>query len=251
MKYLSILVFIWHYIKAILGKLTGYIVTPLVFPHRDWIRNYTWNYILVNKLPLKRSTVKSEDEEKYYTKNGYILKRKTSKFIGKLVMFFWRYLDDDSSLTSCSSMFVKPENVKGLVHIGSYFDLGDKARENKISIWTNWQNFKDFYYWMVIRNGYYNYNYYDEDSITNRCGTFDLPEDKRIHKNGPNKEEFSIHHFFQDSNGKWFFRTAMCKHYKGFAYGYEIGWYRTWDGGVNAKIRLEFKKPLEKVVTKG
>lgn len=251
MKYISILVFIWHYVKAILGKLTGYIVTPLVFPHRDWIRNYVWNYILVNKLPLKRSTVKSEDEEKYYTKNGYILKRKTNKFIGKLVMFFWRYLDDDSSLTSCSSMFVKPENVKGLVHIGSYFDLGDKARENKISIWTNWQNFKDFYYWMVIRNGYYNYNYYDEDNITNSCGTFDLPEDKRIHKNGPNKEEFSIHYFFQDSNGKWFFRTAMCKHYKGFAYGYEIGWYRTWDGGVNAKIRLEFKKPLEKVVTKG
>ena len=251
MKYLSILVFIWHYIKAILGKLTGYIVTPLVFPHRDWIRNYVWNYILVNKLPLKRSTVKSEDNEKYYTKSGYILKRKTNKFIGKLVMFFWRYLDDDSSLTSCSSMFVKPENVKGLVHIGSYFDLGDKARENKISIWTNWQNFKDFYYWMVIRNGFYNYNYYDEDSITNACGTFDLPVDKRMHKNGPNKEEFSIHYFFQDSNGKWFFRTAMCKHYKGFAYGYEIGWYRTWDGGVNAKIRLEFKKPLEKVVTKG
>ena len=39
----------------------------------------------------------------------------------------------------------------------------------------------------------------------------------------------------------------MYKHYKGFAYGYEIGWYRTSSGGVNAKIRLEFKKPLEKV----
>lgn len=247
MKYLNILVFIWHYIKAILGKLTGYAVTPLVFPHRDWIRSYTWNYILVNKLPLKRSTVHSEDNEKYYTKSGYILKRKTNKVVGTITMLFWRYLDDDSSLTSCSRMFVKPENVKGLVHIGSYFDLGDKARENKISIWTNWQNFKDFYYWMVIRNGYYNYNYYDEDSITNSCGTFDLPDDKRIHKKGPNKEEFSIHHFFQDSNGKWFFRTAMCKHYKGFAYGYEIGWYRTSPSGVNAKIRLDINKPLEKV----
>lgn len=246
MKYMCILVFIWHYIKAITGKLLGYILTPLIFPHRDWIRNYTYNYMLTNTMPLKRSVIHSEDSEKYYTKNGYILKRKTNKFIGILVMWLWRYLDDDSNLTSCSIMFVKPENVKGLVHIGSYFDLGDRAKENKISIWTNWQNFKDFYYWMVIRNGFYNYNYYDEDSITNKCGTFNLPEDKRMHKKGPNEEEFSIHYFFQDSNGKWFFRTAMCKHYKGYAYGYEIGWYRTSSGTVNAKIRLEIKKPIKK-----
>jgi hypothetical protein len=247
MKYLSILRFINHYLKAVGGKLLGFILTPLIFPHRDWIRNYNYNYMQINKLPLKRSTIHSEDDEKYYAKNGWIVKRKTNLVLGKIVMFLWRFLDDDSNLTSCSTMFVKPENVKGLVHIGSYFDIGDKQRENKISIWTNWQNFKDFYYWMVIRNGFYNYNYYDEDSIMNECGAFDLPEDKRMHKKGPNKEEFSIHHFFQDENGKWFFRTAMCKHYKGFAYGYEIGWYRTSSGGVNAKIRLEWKKPIEKI----
>jgi len=247
MKYLSILRFIVHYLKSGSGKLLGFILTPLIFPHRDWIRNYNYNYMLINKLPLKRYMIHSEDDEKYYTKNGYIVKRKTNLVLGKIVMFLWRFLDDDSNLTSCSTMFVKPENVKGLVNVGSYFDIGDRARDNKISIWTNWQNFKDFYYWMVIRNGFYNYNYYDEDSIMNECGTFDLPEDKRMHKNGANKEEFSIHYFFQDSNGKWFFRTAMCKHYKGFAYGYEIGWYRTWDGSVNAKIRLEYKKPIEKV----
>ena len=246
MKYLSILRFIVHYLKSGSGKLLGFIMTPLVFPHRDWIRNYNYNYMIFNKLLLKRSTIHSEDDEKYYTKNGWIVKRKTNLVLGKMVMFLWRFLDDDSNLTSCSSMFVIPENVKGLVHKGSYFDLGDRARENNISIWTNWQNFKDFYYWMVIRNGFYNYNYYDEDSIMNECGTFDLPKDKRMHKNGPNDEEFSIHYFFQDSNSKWFFRTAMCKHYKGFAYGYEIGWYRT-SSGVNAKIRLELKKPIEKV----
>jgi hypothetical protein len=246
MKYLCILRFIVHYLKAIVGKLSGYILTPIIYPHRDWIRNYNYNYMVVNKLPLKRSTIYKEDGEKYYTKSGWIFKRKTNKLTGKVVMRLWRYLDDDSNLTSCSSMFVKPENVKGLVHIGSYFDIGDKARDNRISIWTNWQNFKDFYYWMVIRNGYYNYNYYDEDSITNSCSGFNLPEDKRMHKRGPNEEEFSIHYFFQDTNGKWFFRTAMCKHYKGFAYGYEIGWYRTSSGTVNAKIRLEIKKPIKK-----
>ena len=247
MKYLSILRFIVHYLKSGSGKLLGFILIPLIFPHRDWIRNYNYNYMLTNKLPLKRITIHSEDDEKYYTKNGYIVKRKTNLVLGKIVMFLWRFLDDDSNLTSCSTMFVKPENVKGLVYVGSYFDIGDRARENKISIWTNWQNFKDFYYWMVIRNGFYNYNYYDEDSIMNECGTFDLPEDKRMHKNGPNPEEFSIHYFFKDSNDKWFFRTAMCKHFRGFAYGYEIGWYRTWGGSVNAKIRVEYKKPIEKV----
>ena len=34
-KYMSILRFIIHYLKAILCKLTGYVVTPLVFQHRD------------------------------------------------------------------------------------------------------------------------------------------------------------------------------------------------------------------------
>lgn len=245
MKYLCVFRFVFHYIKAICGKLTGYMITPLVFPHRDFIRNYTYNFIMTNKLPLKRNTIHSEDEEEYYTAKGFIYKRKTNKFLGKIIMFFWRYLDDDASLTSCSLMFVKPENVKGLLHIGSYFDLGDKARENKISIWTNWQNFKDFYYWMVRRNGFYNYNYYDEDSIMNECGNFDhLPKANRMNKEGSNPIEFSEHHFFQDSNGKWFFRTAMCKHIFGKAHGYEIGWYRTSSGGVNAKLRLYINKKI-------
>jgi hypothetical protein len=40
MKYLSILRFINHYLKAIGGKLSGYIVTPLVFTFRNYINNY-------------------------------------------------------------------------------------------------------------------------------------------------------------------------------------------------------------------
>lgn len=247
MKYLAILKFIVHYILAGLGKLIGYIVTPLVYPHRDWLRNYIWNWMQVNDIKCNRSTIWAEDEFKYYTKNGYVTKRKTSKYLGYILVIPYFMLDDDSDLIITSRMFHKPEDIVGLDLVGSYFDLGDRAGENKISIWKNWDNFKKFYYWMVIRNGFYNFNYIVEDSYLNACGTFDLPEDKRMHKKGPNKEEFSIHYFFQDSNGKWFFRTAMCKHYKGFAYGYEIGWYRTSSGGVNAKIRLEFKKPLEKV----
>lgn len=244
LKYLSIFKFIFHYTKAICGKLTGYIITPLVFTYRDWIRNYSWNYMLANGIEIDRSTVWAEDVEKYHTAKGFILKRSTNKYVGPVVLFLWRYLDDDSDLTSCSRMFVKAEDVKGLVHVGSYFDIGDKARENRINIWTDWKTFKDFYYWMVIRNGFYNYNYYDEDSKLNKCGEFNLPKHSRMHKGGPNPKEFNEHEFFQDSNGRWFFRSATCKHFKGYAYGYEIGWYRKEEGGVNAKVRLYWKKSI-------
>lgn len=43
MKYLSIYRFVKHYISSVLGKLEGFLITPLVFPHRDWIRNYILN----------------------------------------------------------------------------------------------------------------------------------------------------------------------------------------------------------------
>ena len=247
MKYLSIYRFVKHYISSILGKLEGFLITPLVFPHRDWIRNYAWNYMRVNGIECFRSTIHSEDDTKYYTKNGYILKRKTNKVLGKVVMWLYFHLDDDSNLTSCSRMFVKPEEVTGLVHIGSYFDLGDRARENKISIWTNWKNFKQFYYWMVIRNGFYNFNYIVEDSYLNQCGELAKGVSGRINKSGPNPEEYSEHGFYQDSNGKWFFLMTRCKHFNGKAYGYEFGWRRKSSGGVNAVIRLYFGKPIEKV----
>ena len=243
MKWLSVGRFIKHYVSSIAGKIGGLILTPFIFPHRDWIRNYAWNYMRVNGIECFRSTIHSEDDTKYYTKNGYILKRKTSKVLGKIVMWLYFHLDDDSDLTSCSRMFVKPEEVTGLVHIGSYFDLGDKARENKISIWTNWKNFKQFYYWMVIRNGFYNFNYIVEDSSLNKCGEFGSISE-RMHKGGPNLKEFSEHGFYQDSNGKWFFLMTRCKHFKGKAYGYEIGWRRKDTGGVNAVIRLYANKPI-------
>ena len=247
MKYLSILKFVGNYLVAIPGKVLGLVVTPMIFPHRDWIRNYVWNYMQVNGIKCERSTIHSEDNEKYYTKNGWIVKRKTNKYVGKVISILHRFLDDDSSLTSCSTMFVKPEDVDGLVLVGSYFDLGDRARENKISIWTNWKNFKQFYYWMCIRNGFYNYNYIEEDSYLNACGMLDSVS-KRIHKKGPNPEEFSEHRFYQDSNGKWFFTMNLCKHIRGFAYGYELGWRRKSLNGVNAVIRLHWKKPISEVV---
>lgn len=246
MKWLSVLRFIKHYVSSILGKVVGLVLTPLIFPHRDWIRNYAWNYMRTNGIECERSTIWKEDEEKYYTKNGWILKRETNKWIGALVMRLYFHLDDDSSLTSCSAMFVRPEDVDGLVLVGSYFDLGDRARENKISIWTNWKNFKQFYYWMVYRNGFYNYNYIVEDSDMNKCGAFSSVSG-RIHKSGPNPVEYSEHGFYQDSNGKWFFLMTLCKHYKGYAYGYEIGWRRKSLSGVNAVIRIHWKKPIVKV----
>ncbi len=246
MKYLSIYRFVKHYISSILGKLEGFLITPLVFPHRDWIRNYAWNYMRVNGIECLRSTIHSEDGTKYYTKNGFILKRKTNKILGKVVMWIYYHLDDDSDLTSCSTLFVKPEDVTGLVHIGSYFDLGDRARENKISIWTNWKNFKLFYYWMVIRNGFYNFNYIVEDSKLNKCGSF-TSISKRFHKEGPNPEEYSEHGFYQDSNGKWFFLMTKCVHWRGKAHGYEIGWRRKDLNGVNAVIRFYWKKSIVKV----
>ena len=69
MKYLSIYRFVKHYISSILGKLEGLVITPLVFHHRDWIRNYAWNYMKVNWIECFRSTIHSEDDTKYYTKN--------------------------------------------------------------------------------------------------------------------------------------------------------------------------------------
>lgn len=247
MRYLTILKFIVHYLLAILGKLIGYIVTPLVFPHRDWLRNYIWNWMQVNGIKCNRSTIWAEDEFKYYTKNGYITKRKTNKYLGYILVILYFMLDDDSNLTITSLMFHKPEDVIGLKIVGSYFDLGDRARENKISIWKNWSNFKKFYYWMVIRNGFYNFNYIIEDSYMNKCGELAQGVSGRINKSGPNPVEFSEHGFYQDSNSKWFFLMTICKHFKGKAYGYEFGWRRKSSGGVNAVIRIYFGKPIEKV----
>ena len=59
MKYLTILKVIVHYVLAGLGKLIGYIVTPLVYPHRDWLRNYTWNWMQVNGIRCKRSIART------------------------------------------------------------------------------------------------------------------------------------------------------------------------------------------------
>lgn len=242
MKYLTILKFIVHYVLVVLGKLAGYIVTPLVYPHRDWLRNYIWNWMQVNGIKCNRSTIWAEDEFKYYTKNGYITKRKTNKYLGCVLVIPYFMLDDDSNLTITSLMFHKPEDIIGLNLVGSYFDLGDKARENKISIWTNWKNFKQFYYWMVIRNGFYNFNYIVEDSWLNVCGKLDKGPSKRIHKSGGNTEEWSEHGFYKDENGKWFFLCTYCKLINGKAYGYEIGWRRKNDGGVNQVIRLYWAK---------
>lgn len=96
MKYLSIYRFVKHYISSMLGKLEVFLIIPLVFSHRDWIRNYAWNYMRVNGIECERSTIHSEDDTKYYTKNGFILKRKTNRVLGKVVMWLYSYLDDNS-----------------------------------------------------------------------------------------------------------------------------------------------------------
>ena len=190
MKYLTILKLMLHYVIACLGKLLGYVFTPLVYPRRDWLRNYIWNWMQVNGIKCNRSTIWAEDEFKYYTKNGYITKRKTNKYLGYILVLPYFMLGDDSNLTITSLMFHKPEDVIGLKIVGSYFDLGDRARENKISIWKNWKNFKQFYYWMVYRNGFYNFNYVVEDSYLNSCGKFETVSG-RIHKKGPNPADVS------------------------------------------------------------
>jgi hypothetical protein len=98
---------------------------------------------------------------------------------------------------------------------------------------------------MVIRNGFYNFNYIVEDSSLNKCGELAQGVSPIIHKQGPNPVEFSEHGFYQDSNGKWFFILTKCKHFKGKVYGYEFGWRRKDTGGVNAVIRIYFGKPIE------
>ena len=59
MKYLTILKVIVHYVLAGLGKLIGYIVTPLVYPHRDWLRNNIWNWMQVNGIKCNRSIART------------------------------------------------------------------------------------------------------------------------------------------------------------------------------------------------
>ena len=61
MKWLSVLKFIKHYANSILGKMGGLVLTPLIFPHRDWIRNYAWNYMRTNGIECERSTIQKKD----------------------------------------------------------------------------------------------------------------------------------------------------------------------------------------------
>ena len=244
MKQYSVLKFFGNLIVIMCGKATAFVLYPILYFFSDWIRNYSWNWRQVNGIKCLRSTIHSEDSEKYYTKNGYIIKRKTNKYLGYVVEFLNFYNDDDSNLKITSLMFHKPEEVDGLKIVGSYFDIGDRMRENKINIFKNWKTFKQFYYWSIIRNGFYNYNYIVEDSYMNQCGGLTQGISPRIHKQGPNPVEFSEHGFYQDSNGKWFFLWTLCKHFRGKAYGYEIGWRRKDTGGVNAVTRLYVNKPI-------
>ena len=98
---------------------------------------------------------------------------------------------------------------------------------------------------MIIRNGFYNFNYIVEDSYLDVCGEFETVS-PRISKNGPNPVEFSEHRFYQDSNGKWFFILTKCKHFRGKVYGYEFGWRRKDLNGTNLVTRIYFGKPIEK-----
>ena len=245
MKYNSVLKFVGNLIISVCGKVTAYVLSPIIYNYSDWIRNYTWNWMQVNGIRCNRSTIHREDEEKYYTADGYILNRKTNKWLGYLVAIPYFYLDDDSDLKITSRMFHKPEEVDGLKIVGSYFDIGDRMRENKINIFKNWKTFKQFYYWSVIRNGFYNFNYVVEDSYLDACGEFETVS-HRIKKDGPNPVEFSEHRFYQDSNGKWFFILTKCKHFRGNVYGYEFGWRRKDLNGTNLVTRIYFGKPIEK-----
>ena len=238
-KVLAVVRYILGYVTAIVGKALGFVITPIVYKNKDWIRNYAWNWMLSRGIKINRSTVYSEDAERYYTAKGYIVKRATSWY-GIVVVGLSFFLDDDANLDCCSTMFSDPEKINGLKVRGSYFDLGDLQAENKIKF--DWYTFKEFYYWMVIRNGFYNYNYVVEDSWLNACGKLDKGPSKRIHKSGGNTEEWSEHGFYEDENGKTFFLCTYCKLVKGKAYGYEIGWRRKSDGGVNQVIRLYWAK---------
>jgi hypothetical protein len=241
MKHLSIVRYILTYLIAILGKSLAFILTPFIFQFKDFIRNYAWNFLLSKGFKIQRSTIFDEDKNKYYTAKGYIIKRETNSFIGYMILFFYFFLDDDANLDSCSMMFSDQRRVKGLKVLGSYFDISDAQRLNKINLF-HWYTFKEFYYWSVIRNGFYNYNYIVEDSILNKCGNFDLPPTKRISKSGVNTENFSEHRFYKDDKGKWFFIVTFCKIIKGKAYGYEIGWRRKTSGGVNQIFRVYWSK---------
>ena len=78
----------------------------------------------VNGIKCNRSTIWAEDEFKYYTKNGYINKRKTNKYLGYVLVipYFLCLGDDDTNLTITSLMFHKiSEDVVGLNIVGSYF----------------------------------------------------------------------------------------------------------------------------------
>lgn len=232
MKYLSILKFILHYLTAISGKLLAYIVTPLIFAFRHKIRSYAYNFIRENKLKLKRDI---GCEVEY---------QKTNQLLGYPALFLWFFLDDDANLDLCSKAYADEDKLKDLVIFDKFFRAGKYQYQNPNWVhFKSWYNFKSFYYWTVIRNGFYNYNYLVEDSYLDDCGTFNLEPHQRIHESNPNIKPFKYNEFYQDDNGKWFFMLSRCWVDKdGFAYGFEVGFRRIGYNKTNAVIRLYHKK---------
>lgn len=245
MRFLSVFRFIGNVLVSVFGKLKGVILTMFIYPHRVFLRSYVYNFMIANNLKMNRIIITEEKEDRYIFPNGYLMKRKTNKLLGYALLYPWFFLDDDANLTCCSLAYTKKEDVEGLNIEGSFFELGDKQALNIVSIWTNWNNFKEFFYWMVRRNGFYNYNYLVEDGYLDSCGTLPYPPNERIHESNKSLKNFNEHRFYQDSNGKWFFIATLCRMYKGKAYGYEFGFRRLPGNRVNAVMRVYWKKSFE------
>ena len=279
MKYFSILKFIASMVIPILGKLLAYVWTPIVMPFRYYAHNVVFNWYLQHPSwyfkrldAVKHNIYEDGDLYKFKNSDGYIYKRNIS-FIEFAFAFVFIYLfvatTDDYEMVSAfivkrdfkadketdTSMVIEGQLVDFGARInivGSYLTIGDKQRENNLNCYANWTFFKAWYYWGVIRNGFYGWNYNIEDSILNRVTEpFSIPTKSVRLKTDVYNDVIKVNvgastlgyeFSFYSSGDKWFFIWAMAKKFGEKYYGFEIGWRRQSATECNQVTRITLNK---------
>jgi len=106
-------------ILIFIAKVIGKVWIFAAVPFRTYARNYVYNYVLQNNLPLKRLYERSPKYNAVLRgwelqdihgvgRKGYIARREVNKFQFYLIVFFvWGWLDDDSNQDTTDTGYIK------------------------------------------------------------------------------------------------------------------------------------------------